>query len=327
MDLYFQGQAALNKGVNPENMAQARGDFERALALDPGISTRCSELGGSTIRSGGADLSDDRDAQLTAGEAAIAKVLSQRPNDALAHEIMGGVLNQTNRSEQGIAELEWALALDPNLATAHGDIGLAKLLVGRPEETEAHEREALRLSPRDSFAGPWLNFIGAAKTELGERRGRRIFSPSIEINRTSSLTHFSSRRRWRSRGEERPSRSQGRPRARSGLHDTAFSQWQRERRAPHRRHAPGRRAGRVSELGGRSTRSARARRERSMDVGLIGLGNMGSGDGAEPSQGRPCVTVHNRIARQGRGPGGLWREGRRELGRGVAQPGCHHHAR
>ena len=76
---------------------------------------------------GGAFLSDDRDARLAAAETTIAKVLSQRPNDALAHEIMGGVLNQTNRSDQGIAELERALALDPNLATAHGDIGLAKI--------------------------------------------------------------------------------------------------------------------------------------------------------------------------------------------------------
>ena len=191
MDLYFQGQAALNKGVNPENMAQARGDFERALALDPGNLDALLGVGRVDYSVGGAYLSDDRDAQLTAGEAAIAKVLSQRPNDALAHEIMGGVLNQTNRSEQGIAELERALALDPNLATAHGDIGLAKLLVGRPEETEAHEREALRLSPRDSFAWLWLHFIGAAKINLGaNEEAVAFFRRSIEINRTSSLTHF-----------------------------------------------------------------------------------------------------------------------------------------
>src|SRR5262244_1889073 len=35
MDLYFQGKACLNKGLTPECMAQARGFFERALALDP----------------------------------------------------------------------------------------------------------------------------------------------------------------------------------------------------------------------------------------------------------------------------------------------------
>ena len=36
MDLYFQGRACWNKGTTPEYMTQARGFFERALALDPG---------------------------------------------------------------------------------------------------------------------------------------------------------------------------------------------------------------------------------------------------------------------------------------------------
>ena len=36
MDLSFQGSGCLNKGITPEHMAQARGFFERALALDPG---------------------------------------------------------------------------------------------------------------------------------------------------------------------------------------------------------------------------------------------------------------------------------------------------
>ena len=35
MDLYFQGLAWLNKGRTPDNVAQARGFFDRALAADP----------------------------------------------------------------------------------------------------------------------------------------------------------------------------------------------------------------------------------------------------------------------------------------------------
>jgi TolB-like protein/class 3 adenylate cyclase len=191
MDLYFQGQAWLNRGVNPENMAQARGFFEQAVARDPNNLDALLGLGRVDYSVGGALLSDDRDARLAAAEATIAKVLSLRPNDALAHEIMGGVLNQTNRSAQGIAEFERALALDPNLATAHGDIGLAKIFVGRPEETEAHEKEALRLSPRDSFAWLWLHFTGAAKLVLGaDEEAVALFRHSIENNRTIPLTHF-----------------------------------------------------------------------------------------------------------------------------------------
>jgi tetratricopeptide (TPR) repeat protein len=121
----------------------------------------------------------------------VAKVLSQRPDDALAHEIMGGILNQTKRSDQGIAEFERALALNPNLATAQGDIGLAKIFVGHPEETGAHEDEALRLSPRDSFAWLWLHFAGAAKMNLGANdEAVAFFRRSIESNRANPLTHF-----------------------------------------------------------------------------------------------------------------------------------------
>ena len=191
MDLFFQGLASLNKGVNLENLAQARGYFERALAVDPGNLDALLGVARVDYGVGGAYLSDDRDARLAAGEANVSKVLSQRPDDALAHEIMGGILNQTKRSDQGIAEFERALALNPNLATAQGDIGLAKIFVGRPEETGAHEDEALRLSPRDSFAWLWLHFAGAAKMNLGANdEAVALFRRSIENNRANPLTHF-----------------------------------------------------------------------------------------------------------------------------------------
>ena len=192
MDLYFQGQAWLNKGPSiPKTWPRRAAILSARLALDPNNLDALLGVGRVDYTVGGAYLSDDRDARLAAAETTIAKVLSLRPDDALAHEIMGGVLNQTNRSQQGIAELERALALDPNLATAHGDIGLAKIFVGRPEETEAQEKEALRLSPRDSFAWLWLHFAGAAKMALGaNEEAVTLFRRSIENNRTNPLTRF-----------------------------------------------------------------------------------------------------------------------------------------
>ena len=191
MDLYFQGLASLNRGINPANMAQARGSFERALALDPNNLDALLGIGRVNYSVAAAFLSDDRAALLQSAEAAMAKVLSLRPNEALAHEIMGGVLTETNRADQGIAESERALALDPNLAAAHGELGLAKIITGHPEETEAHENEALRLSPHDSFAWLWLHFKGAAKVTLGANdEAVALFRRSIENNRTNPLTHF-----------------------------------------------------------------------------------------------------------------------------------------
>ena len=55
-------------------MAQARGFFERALAIDPSDLDALLEVARVDYSVGGAYLSDDRDARLAAGEAAIAKV-------------------------------------------------------------------------------------------------------------------------------------------------------------------------------------------------------------------------------------------------------------
>ena len=97
----------------------------------------------------------------------------------------------TNRVAQGIAECERALALDRNLADAHGMFGSAKVYIGRSEETEAHINEALRLSPRDTFTFRWLYFCAFAYLQLGsEIEAITLLRRSIEANRTFPLAHF-----------------------------------------------------------------------------------------------------------------------------------------
>ena len=115
-DLCFQGAAWFNMGRTPENMAQARGFYERALALEPGnvealVGTALVDFGIGTNL-----LPDDRIERLTAAEAAVTKALSLAPNHPIAHYVLGLVQIFTNRAAQGIAECERALALDRNLA-------------------------------------------------------------------------------------------------------------------------------------------------------------------------------------------------------------------
>ena len=64
----------------------------------------------------------------------------------LGHLYMGLIQLHTNRPAQGVAEYERALALDRNLAAAHG-------YIGQGEETETHVQEAFRLSPRAPICG------------------------------------------------------------------------------------------------------------------------------------------------------------------------------
>ena len=166
MDLYFQGLAWFNKGVTPDNLAQARSFFDRALTADPGNvdaligSARADAVEGANFFVTGPM------AAFTAAEAKLAKALSSVPDHALGHLYLGFVDIMTKRAAEGIAECEHVLELDRNLAAAHASIGLGKVFIGRAEETEAHIVEALRLSPRDTMAYAWIL----------KRASRKIFS-------------------------------------------------------------------------------------------------------------------------------------------------------
>jgi TolB-like protein len=191
IDLCFQGAAWFNIGRTPENMAQARGFYERALALEPGnvealVGTALVDFGIGTNL-----LPDDRIERLTAAEAAVTKALSLAPNHPMAHCVLGLVKIFTNRAAQGIAECERALTLDRNLAMAHGSIGTAKFYLGRGGETEAHIEHALRLSPRDTLVYIWTMFVGLAKLWQGADAEAIVWlRRSLEANRNHPGAHF-----------------------------------------------------------------------------------------------------------------------------------------
>jgi TolB-like protein/class 3 adenylate cyclase len=191
MDLYFQGMAWVNKGPSPEYLVQARGFFERALALDPSNVEALVGMATVEAQSAAYFITDDRAARLAAAEAALTKVLSLAPNHARAHCLLGFIQIFTNRAAQGTAACERALTLDRNLAVAHGQIGFAKYVTGHGEETEAHIMEAFRLSPRDTSAYLWMVWVGVAKLQLGaDEEAVAWLRRGIEANRNLPNAHF-----------------------------------------------------------------------------------------------------------------------------------------
>jgi TolB-like protein len=190
-NLYFQGWAAANKGITLEYMTEAHGFFERALTLDP--KNIEALVGKASIDLGMAanHLIDDGAARLAVAETALNRALSLAPKHARAHMFMGVVHIYTNRAAQGIARCEQALGLDRNLANAHGFIGLGKNFLGRGDETEAHVKEAIRLSPRDIYAYWWMAFVGGAKLQgNADEEAVSWLRRSIEANPNWPLSHF-----------------------------------------------------------------------------------------------------------------------------------------
>jgi TolB-like protein/Tfp pilus assembly protein PilF len=191
IDLYFQGRAWFNKGTTPVNMARARSFFDRALSADP---DNVDALVGSAlvdVNEGAFMFVGDAIAAFAAAEAKLTRALSAIPDHAIGHMWLGLVYIVTKRAAQGIAECEHALALDRNLAEAHSFVGVGKMFVGRDEETEAQIAEALRLSPRDTFAYDWMYQVGVAENSLGRYEQAVTWCRrAIEANRNFPNPYF-----------------------------------------------------------------------------------------------------------------------------------------
>ena len=191
MDLYFQGLAWFNRGLNRDNLIQARSFYQRAVALDPdNLSALTAKLNVDLMFAANYEV-DDRTERLAAVEAAVIKLLAQAPNNAAVHFLMCAVQIRINRGAEEIAECERALALNPNLVNAHAQIGFAWLLNGRPEETESHVHEAIEASPRDTNMYIWIGFIAAAKLYSGaDEEAVTWLRRTLEFNRNYGIAHL-----------------------------------------------------------------------------------------------------------------------------------------
>ena len=89
MDLYFQGLAWFNKGVTPDNVAQARSFFDRALAADPDNVDALIGSARADAVEGAISFVTDPMAAFAAAEAKLTKALSSVPDHARGHMYVG----------------------------------------------------------------------------------------------------------------------------------------------------------------------------------------------------------------------------------------------
>ena len=191
MDLCLRGWSWLNRGITPDYLVEARRLFDRALALDPASVWGLIGIATVDLRTTLGFLVDDRAAQFAAAEAAVVRALNLDPENAIAHLTLGVVQISTDRAAQGVRQCERALELDRNLAGAHAAIGNGKIQLGQAEDTEAHIQEALRLSPRDTYAYLWFFIAAAAKLRLGrEEEAVAWLRRSVEANPSFPGSHF-----------------------------------------------------------------------------------------------------------------------------------------
>jgi len=191
VDQTLNGRAAWNQPLSLEAARKARGFFQAALRLDEHNVSALLGVANAHMWEVNMYVSDDRETQIHAAEAAAAKALAMNPNAADVHVTYGTVLFAMRAPERALREFELAVSLDGNLALAHGYLGLMKFFLGRARETRSHISEAMRLSPRDPLLFHWHFFIGVADLYLG-RMGSALESlrKSVEINPNWGLSQF-----------------------------------------------------------------------------------------------------------------------------------------
>jgi TolB-like protein/class 3 adenylate cyclase/Flp pilus assembly protein TadD len=157
VDYIFQARAVGSKPPTPDNLAEMIGLFERALALDPGSAEAKTRLALEFTSRVLLQMSSNRDADLARAQDLLAQV---SPDTPLAHWAKGQLLRAQRRYTDAIPEYEAAIALDPNLPSAYGNLAQTKLLTGSFEEVNPLVEQAIRLSPRDPQLGYWYDLIG-----------------------------------------------------------------------------------------------------------------------------------------------------------------------
>ena len=188
---YQRGLWHLGK-FNADDDALAEDFFQRAVDLDPTFAGGYKGL--SAVQNSAADfqrrgLGD----ALSAAEMLARKAVALDAADAEAHSHLANALYRLGDYEGGLAAIEPALALSPNLADAHGVMGANLIFCGRPAKgVEALDR-AVRLDPRGPRTATRLNQIA-----LGLYFSREYEAAVEAANRTIRLyPDYPNTYRWR----------------------------------------------------------------------------------------------------------------------------------
>jgi TolB-like protein len=148
--LLMRGMSHFWRMTREDNVAAQR-LLEKAIAIDPNYAQALAVLACSHVF--GTHMSwEDRTISVPAAERAVMAAIRADGGNAWAHLALAGVHVFSGRLEDGLAEFEQTLSLNPNFAPAQAYYGHMLAWVGRWEEGAVAARRALRLGPRDPFS-------------------------------------------------------------------------------------------------------------------------------------------------------------------------------
>ena len=188
----FRGLWHLSQ-YTPDNDTLAEKFFQEATDLDPAFS---GAYGGLAMAQGQApDLHSPGQPETTNSvEALVRRAIALDGADAEARSLLSNALWRRADFEGARAEAERALAMTPNLASAHDMLGATLIFSGRPKEGIAALEKSIRLDPREPRLAHRLNRLALGRyfTREYDRAQQRV--GKFATDRGAYLCHLLDRR-------------------------------------------------------------------------------------------------------------------------------------
>ncbi len=174
-DYYLRGMASFHQGRR-ENVGEALRQFRKAIELDGNFS---SAYGMAAWCCGRRKMNGwaEEDVRETAEAVRIAGLAAELGKDDAIALVCGGMALAYMASdfERGLALIDRALALNPNLAMAWHLSGWTRNFAGQPDLAIEHLQRAMRLNPVDPQRSGMQTAVAAAQFAAG-RYGEAISS-------------------------------------------------------------------------------------------------------------------------------------------------------
>jgi len=167
-DLVMRGWVLSSRMASATTQEEARRAFERALEIDP--ESVDARIGLGEVLVSGEDMeggSNSLHQNITRAEQLLFEALERDPTRSRAHFVMGLIRRWQGRLPDSKIELEAAIALDPNQASGHRQLGVTLMFLGQPAAAILQLEKSTRLSPYDPFIALNFNALGRCHLFLG----------------------------------------------------------------------------------------------------------------------------------------------------------------
>jgi adenylate cyclase len=173
VDLTMRGWALFNQSFTKANQHEALALFDQALTLDP---TSADALAAAAFTEATSYANGWFDPSADPYERAMQRAdqaLLLNPDQAVAHLTKALLImfktkpDDVGSANEVISESEAALRADPSLAGAFLTMAIGDQWLGHYEQGISDLKQAIRISPRDSYIGIWYMQIGLELLALG----------------------------------------------------------------------------------------------------------------------------------------------------------------